>query len=166
MKHILMTLMFAFLPPAFASAQEQPAETQKQQPPQIAIRPAETGQAVNIKIDVTITEQASATPPTVRAITLLVSDSSVGRIRTVSPSHRAGELNVDARPRIVQGDRLHLMLTVEYRPGVSGDTETPPSLNQSLSVMLQDGKPLVVSQSADPNSERKVKLEVKATILH
>ena len=31
--------------------------------------------------------------------------------------------------------------------------------------MLEDGKPLVISQSADPATDRKVKVEVKATIL-
>ena len=31
--------------------------------------------------------------------------------------------------------------------------------------MLQSGKPLVVSQAADPVSDRKVIVEVKATVL-
>jgi hypothetical protein len=32
-------------------------------------------------------------------------------------------------------------------------------------VVLQSGKPLIVSQAADPVSERKVLVEVKATVL-
>jgi hypothetical protein len=32
-------------------------------------------------------------------------------------------------------------------------------------VILQNGKPLIISQSADPVSDRKVVVEVKATIL-
>jgi hypothetical protein len=38
-------------------------------------------------------------------------------------------------------------------------------MNQSLTVILQSGKPLIVSQAADPVSDRKVVVEVKATIL-
>jgi hypothetical protein len=38
-------------------------------------------------------------------------------------------------------------------------------ISESLTVILEDGKPLVVSQSADPGSDRKVRVEIKATIL-
>jgi hypothetical protein len=38
-------------------------------------------------------------------------------------------------------------------------------MNQSLTVVLQSGKPLMISQAADPVSDRKVNVEVKATIL-
>jgi hypothetical protein len=34
-----------------------------------------------------------------------------------------------------------------------------------VSAVLEDGKPLVVSQTADPASDRQVKVELKATIL-
>ena len=41
----------------------------------------------------------------------------------------------------------------------------PTSINQSLTVVLQSGKPMVVSQAADPVNDRKVVVEVKATVL-
>jgi hypothetical protein len=164
MKRILASLLFAVLPFATTSAQEAPAQTPKPQA-QAPKRPAETGQAVNIKIDLTITDQSSEGPATVRTVSLLALDNSVGRIRSVAPLRSTGELNVDARPRILQPDRLQLALTVEYRPGVERSNEEPPSLSQSLTVLLKDGTALLVSQSADPNSDRKVKVEVKATVL-
>ena len=43
--------------------------------------------------------------------------------------------------------------------------KTTPNINESLSVILEDGKPMLISQSADPVTDRKVKVEVKATIL-
>jgi hypothetical protein len=39
------------------------------------------------------------------------------------------------------------------------------NLRESLSLILEDGKSLVVAQSAEPNTDRTVMLEVKATIL-
>ena len=39
------------------------------------------------------------------------------------------------------------------------------SLQESITVLLNDGKPLVISQSADSISDRKVTVEVRATIV-
>jgi hypothetical protein len=38
-------------------------------------------------------------------------------------------------------------------------------MNQSVTVLLESGKPLVITQAADPVSDRKVTVEVKATVL-
>jgi hypothetical protein len=34
-----------------------------------------------------------------------------------------------------------------------------------VTALLEDGKPLIVSQSADPSGDRKVRLELKAIIV-
>jgi len=39
------------------------------------------------------------------------------------------------------------------------------NLRETLSVIVEDGKPLNVAQSAEPNTDRTVTVEVKATIL-
>ena len=39
------------------------------------------------------------------------------------------------------------------------------AIQENLSVNLDDGRPLVVAQSADPISDRQVTVEVRATIL-
>jgi hypothetical protein len=170
MKPILLSVVLTLLPFATSAAQETSVQVQtpkaageaQREPP---AKPVETGQAVNVKVELTITDQATSGPVTVRTVSLLAADNSIGRIRAVSPSRKTGELNVDARPRILTADRLQLALTVEYRPGVTSGGEEPPSLSQSLTVVIRDATPLVVSQSADPNSDRKVKMEVKATVL-
>jgi hypothetical protein len=38
-------------------------------------------------------------------------------------------------------------------------------LTEQLSVFLTDGKPLLVSQSADPRGDRKVTVQVTATVM-
>lgn len=165
-----------------ARAQEKPAEAPKaQQPataqperrePGVMARPApDVGQAVNIRLDVTITDQQTTGQPVLKAITMVVADNWQSRIRTEGNVFTTGgqyqvALNVDARPRLT-ADKILLMMTVEYKPTAPepkpGASTT--TLNQSFQVLLTDGKPLVVSQSADPNSDRKVKLEVKATVI-
>ena len=37
--------------------------------------------------------------------------------------------------------------------------------SESLNLLVADGKPIVASQSADPRSDRKVTIEVTATVL-
>ena len=39
------------------------------------------------------------------------------------------------------------------------------SWNERLSVILESGKPMIVSQAADPTSDRKITVEITATIL-
>jgi hypothetical protein len=61
-----------------------------------------------------------------------------------------------------------MILTIEYRP-VAGEAEneraTTPNVNESIAVILEDGKPMVISQSADPVTDRRVKVEAKITLL-
>ena len=79
--------------------------------------------------------------------------------------------NVDAWPVILADGKVHVRLTVEYDvvppPGPSQDTVRllGTSIRDSLTLILESGKPMVAVQSTDPVSDRKVSVEVKATIL-
>jgi hypothetical protein len=166
MKRALLTVVIALLSVGSAVAQERAPDKPKPQPETAS--PRETGQPINIRVDLTISEQTGSAPATTKSISVLAADGNTGRIRSYNPigGAKAGELNVDVRPRLLEGDRLQLSLIVEYRPVAQAVNEGAlPGLSESLTVILQDGKPLVVSQSADPNSDRKVKLEARATIL-
>ena len=46
----------------------------------------------------------------------------------------------------------------EVEPGMT-------SINERMTLILESGKPLVISQAADPTSDRKITVEVTATIL-
>ena len=64
--------------------------------------------------------------------------------------------------------QVSVRMTFEYRPAQPKETSMggrAPHLNESITVVLQDGKALVVSQSADPATDRKVTAELMATIL-
>lgn len=135
--------------------------------------------AINIQVEVTITDQMGSGAPTKKTVTLLAVDSTWARIRasaTALPARDRApvpvELNVDARPRILAPgqDAIQVELTMEYRPlgtVTAGEPSQiqPTNLNQSLTVILQNGKPLVVSQAADPVSDRRIVAEVRATAL-
>jgi hypothetical protein len=78
-------------------------------------------------------------------------------------------LNVDIRPRLEKDGRINLNLTFNYVPELAGESapgvNRPPDLNETMEVFLVDGKPLLISQSADPKGDRKVTVEVTATVV-
>jgi hypothetical protein len=139
----------------------------------------------NVRIEVTFTEQRSDAPAQAKTVTVTTGDGHWGRVRSQAQSSGVGgtPLNVDARPEVQSDGRLVLSLTLEYgdkrisqvdmpKPpdgvtvvGVPQRNITDVVMNQSVTVVLDSGKPLVITQAADPVSDRKVTVEVKATVL-
>jgi hypothetical protein len=136
-----------------------------------------------VKIELTITNQVGNKAPEKKTIMMLVSDGDRGSIRSntelwetveetvagqtsVKPNVRPVQLAVDAMPE-VQGSKIRLRLSLEYdlvgEKGPSGTGKT--SIRESISVVLSDGVPLTTALSADPMTDRKVTLEVKAEIV-
>jgi hypothetical protein len=150
-------------------------------PEAVQPRPPEPpGQPVNVKIDLTITDQVGPGEPSKRVISLIVADRqnafirSRGNVRDSETRTRNVTINVDARPVLLKEGTIRLDLGLEYQPTPPG-TSAPPTgpgydpfstnLNQRIGVILDPGKPLIVSQAVDPASDRKVSVELKATIL-
>jgi hypothetical protein len=189
MSRVLVALMMLALttPSAFAqetTAKPKPAESKSVEP----VRPPSEGEAVNARIELTITDARGEGAPITKTVTLMTADRAWGRIRTQGEARTANGqrfpviLNVDARPTLVSSNgtwnRARVELTIEYRPAdrpintvapittTRRDTESvTPNINESLTVILEDGKPLLISQSADPVTDRKVKVEARITIL-
>ena len=148
---------------AAAMSAQQPAPQKPAPPDQSQNQPPtrNPAQLANIRVELTITDQRTdvQTPP--KTVTLLVEDRQNGRIRT---GRNSIALNVDARPEIIRDNRIRLMLSLEYTPQDT-DRTSPMAISETVAALLEDGKPLIVSQSADPSSDRKVRVEVKATIV-
>jgi hypothetical protein len=149
-----------------------PAQTEPNAPRE----PAAIGSNTNIRIELTITDQRAEGPAITKTVTATVSDRSMARIRTSGSvrtplGFREVILNVDATPQLVNvngASKVKTSFTIEYRPvAAESDTErsSTPAINEMLTVVLEDGKPLVISQSADPATDRKVKVEAKVTII-
>ena len=132
--------------------------------PIVAQPPRPAGQMANVRLEVTITEQRDTTTIPTRTITLVLADREHGYLRTTDPGV---VLNVDARAEIVREGRIRVSFGLEYKgQAVEGDPNAPPLVNQNVTTILEEGKPTVVSQSADARSPRSsVRVELKATIL-
>jgi hypothetical protein len=149
------------------------SEARSKEDAQAKPAPAPPAPTTNIRIELTITDQRGTAAPVSKIITMTMVDNGFGRIRTGGDvrtplGFRPVTLNVDAQPRGLRDGKIRVDLTIEYRPtAAESDTEqsTTPTINESIAVLLEDGKSVLISQSADPATDRKVKVEVKATIL-
>jgi hypothetical protein len=94
---------------------------------------------------------------------MIVAEGALGSIRSLS-SPNSPTLNVDALPRVFNG-RIEVRLTLEYRAPGDKEGELATPVRQSITVLLDNGKPLVISQASDPSRDRRVDVEVTATIL-
>lgn len=111
----------------------------------------------NVRLDVTITDSAEKSQK--KVVSMLMADGESGRIRS---SNNVGVLNVDGNTRVASDGRVHVFITIEYMPDRSATTT---NLNQSISLMVTAGKPTQISQSADPGTDRKVAVEITATVV-
>lgn len=151
-----------------------PTETpQAESPIQSPPPPRTPPQSVNLRVELTITDQRGAAPAAPKTVTMLVADRFNGRIRTlgnvrVGGSYQPVTLNVDALPEILKDGRIRLQVSLEYRAQTSEGSQEdnqPSVLTETFNVILDDGKPMLVTQSADPASDRKVKVDLKATLI-
>lgn len=164
-----------YVPAAQASnAQTPPVQSPTLQPPT-----RQPQQLVNIRLELTIsvTDQRGTAVAPSKTVLMHTVDRDNARIRTGRAASSTPPpanvvtspgpvLNVDATPEILTGGRLRVSISFEYRPGGSEtDKMEPIHINERLSAILEDGKPMVVSQTADPSGDRNVRVELKATIL-
>src|SRR5262245_37429683 len=146
------------------------------------------GQPINVRIEFTITDQRGGGAAIKRTLTVIVADGLNGQIRSQSEVVGVGPipLNIDVRPDLLADGKLRLGFNLQYdwpAPVERVDTQKPPipadaelraaprgtvmktTMHNSVALILESGKSLVASQSADPIGDRQVTVEVKATIL-
>jgi hypothetical protein len=143
------------------------------------------GQLLNVKVEFTISDQMGAKPPIRKTMSMVVADRESSRIRTSADYYvkltretkpgavesyldrRSAPLSVDVNPA-VEGNKIRLDFSIEYTvDGDSGEGVPPSKTNVSerLAAVLDSGVPMVVAQSSDAVSDRKVTIEIKATIM-
>jgi hypothetical protein len=165
LRHMLTTLVALAAASTLVSGQQAPAPAAKPAEAPPGAQPARpTAQLVNVRIDLTVTEQREGSTVAPRTVTMLVADRESGRVRTGGGANAV--LNVDARPELTRDGRIRLSVSLEYRREAdTAEKSAPALLTESLTMIVEDGKQVLVSQSADPTTARStVRVEVKATI--
>jgi hypothetical protein len=142
--------------------------------------PRREGQPVNIKIDFTITDQRGGAPAIKRTLTMMVADERTGSIRSQSSVFQVGDvpLNIDASPSVLTDGKIRLGFNLQYDwpAPLEGQATNPNAqlprgtviktqLHDSVTLILESGKPTIAAQSADPIGDRQVTVEVRATVL-
>jgi hypothetical protein len=138
--------------------------------------PRREGQPVNVKVEVTITDQRGGREALKKTVTVVTGDELGGFIRSSANYTGIGvvPLNVDVQPRLLADNKVRLGLNLQYNlPAASvggadvagaGSLRTT-EIHESLALIVENGKPIVAAQSADPVGDRQVTVEVKATIM-
>jgi hypothetical protein len=166
------------------ASRPQPARAgnQRPSPPQqpAAAAPAPAAprrqfQAINTRVDLSITDQRGGSAPIKRTLTVVVADGMTGSVRSQSEVLAVGSvpLNVDASPELLADGKIRLGLNVQYDwPAPIENARDAPrgtviktALHDSLTLILENDRPMIAAQSADPIGDRQVTVEVKATIL-
>jgi hypothetical protein len=129
-----------------------------------------------VRLEIAVTDTAAGTAK--RTVTLMLVDGKRGSIRaengprilnadaiatlpnsTAIAAAVSGKLLVS--PAWGEEGKILIDLTVLYRPQMADSNQA--MLNESLSVVVPDGKPTVISQASDPTNDRRVTLEITAT---
>ena len=198
MRSILLIVALSVSAPAFAQPQPEgqpprtprpataPAAPAGQTPtPVVApaapavMMPRSVGQPVNVKVEVTITDQRGGTPALKKTVTVVTGDNMNGFIRSSANYSNIGNvpLNIDTEPQLLADGKIRLRVNLEYdlpAPAAIGPAEGVAAtertlrvtqIRENLALIVESGKPIVAAQSADPVGDRQVTIEVKATIL-
>jgi hypothetical protein len=169
--------------PSRVPADAPPPPPAPPEPPQ----PNDPFNALNVKVDVTIIDQRGTETPIRKVVSITTGHNLRGAIRShevfryapgdAIPSNSIEgltiPLNVDVVPRVLQNGKVRLMLNLEYELPVesAGQSQSLAArlkksvIRENLGIVVDNGKPLVAAQSADPVSDRRVTVEVLATIL-
>jgi hypothetical protein len=148
--------------------------------------PRRAGQPINVKVELTITEEGAGATSSKKTVSAVIGDGFNGYVRANGlfsgpfGGQKVVPLNLDAYPVILSNGRIRLTCTIQYLAGAAQYIADAPSvpgaaapqnqqartdIKENIVLILESGKSIVVSQAADPVSDRQVTVEVKATIL-
>ena len=171
---LICLALLSFVVSAPIAQEAKPVETKPAPPADQGRRPGPTGQPINIKLELTITDQSGPGAAGKRTVSMILADGHHGSIRSTGRVVVAGDsypvgLNLDAQPSIRNDNKIQLSLTLEYQPKPENENartgEGRSALTERLTLMVESGKPIVISQAADPTSDRRISAELTATIV-
>ena len=165
---LIALLLTAALVPSAAFAQEPQEKPQPQgnASPRQPSADAQPKAAANVRIQITITDTLGTAAPQKKNVSVIVADGYMGRIRSNRSVGNPASLNVDATPTLRNDGRIQLRLAMEYLPPLQGQSSTRyASIDELVTILLESGKPTMLSEASDPSADRRVTVEVTATVL-
>lgn len=158
-------------PPASAPAQVvAPFPAEPPAPPRniVPVAPSVSLDPTNVRYEIRLRDEGGADPGT-KLVSMTATIGQVSSVRATAITRGRGNnpLNVDVMPGVVRDGKVHTRISIEYAPQAPQGTQGPPplSVRQTVHVWLDDGTPMIVSQSTDPNSDRRLTVEVTAAVL-
>lgn len=159
-------------PPAVPEVPASPAVPMPPAPPSPPRGIDDTGgQAVNIRLDVSVIDQREGRTAEPKTLMVILADRAMGQTRA---AYEERSISVDARPTVTDG-LIRVSVTVKSSepprmmpmPGPEGFKGSDPTVNwtNSFNLLLQSGKPMIALETSDAVTKRKMSIEVKATIL-
>jgi hypothetical protein len=136
-----------------------------------------------VRVELTITETGAGSSPLKKTVVAVVGDGFSGYVRetgvvtiaggvNLAPVDRNVPLNLDAFPVLLPNGKIRLTCTIQYLAGpqpVPGENpqqaRSRTDIKQNLVLNLDSGKGLVISDATDPITDRRVTVEVTATVL-
>lgn len=154
-------------PPVPAPRPVPPAPAPRPVPPPQAVtpRPAPAplpaGEPVNIRYEVVVFDKGGQ--PARKVVTILAAVGEMSMVR--ADSHPDGRpLAVDVTPSSIRNGKIMTRFGISYTPPPTAN-ETRLEISQNTTLWMESGKPTVISEATDPISDRRVIVEVTATIL-
>lgn len=122
----------------------------------------------NVRVEIRLRDEGGADPGT-KLVSMIATLGQVSSVRATAITAGRGNnpLNVDVMPSAVRDGKVHTRISIEYTPQAPQGTAgpSPLSVRQTVFAWLTDGTPTIVSQSSDPNSSRRLTVEVTAAVL-
>jgi hypothetical protein len=136
-------------------------------PPAAPRSPAPPGRAVNMRLDVTIIDEGGPQASR-KTLSVTLADGQSGQVRAsvFVPPMGPVPLALDAHPTLERDGKIRARITLEYQPNPRDPKEPmPATMRLSFGIVLENGQKIVAAQAADPVTDRRVMVEVTATIL-
>jgi hypothetical protein len=133
-------------------------------PAKAAPLPTPAVEPVNIRYEVVVFDKGGD-QPTRKVVTILAAVGELSMVRADrSESYGGNPLGVDVTPSSIRGGKIMTKVGISYVP-LPSVKESALQISQNTTLWMESGKPTVISEATDPISDRRIIVEVTATIL-
>ena len=137
-----------------------------------------SGPVPNLRFEIAIADEGGGAPPTKKNVSVIAranfqtaSVRSIGQLNASHPLAVAARsqgisigLSVDVRGGYENG-KIVSRITVDYQPYWPDAKSLPSSVRAQVDLVLDEGRRTLISQAADPLSDRRTTIEVTVSVL-